>query len=189
MNDKKIEKKSKYFKYISSKSIMNIFFLHLDPKTCAMMHVNRHVVKMILESTQILCSVHHVWKEDNPNYGYTPPYKLAHKNHPCCIWARTSLSNYIWLIELAKELCKEYTYRYGKIHKCESRICELEKNLPPLEDKGFTPPAQAMPETYRYKDPVEAYRQYYIFEKYNLFAWKEREEPQWIKDFYKLFQD
>ena len=107
---------------------MNIFFLHKDPKKCAIMHVNKHVVKMILESTQMLCSVHHVCKQIDPNYSYTPPYKLAHKNHPCSIWVRESLSNYLWLIELAKELSKEYTYRYGKSHKCESYIYELEKN-------------------------------------------------------------
>ena len=165
---------------------MNIFFLHKDPKKCAIMHVNKHVVKMILESTQMLCSVHHVCKQIDPNYSYTPPYKLAHKNHPCSIWVRESLSNYLWLIELAKELSKEYTYRYGKIHKCESYIYELEKNLPSIADKGFTPPAQAMPDTYKDEDAVEAYRQYYIFEKFKLFAWKNREEPQWLQDFYKF---
>ena len=168
---------------------MNIFFLHWDPKQCAMMHVNKHVIKMILESTQILCSVHYVCKEINNSYSYEPPYKLTHKNHPSCIWTRTSLSNYKWLLELSKELCYEYTYRYGKIHKCQQYIYELEKNLPPIEDKGITKPAQAMPDTYREEDPVEAYRSYYIFEKNSMFEWKKREEPFWLLEFYKKFED
>jgi len=167
---------------------MNIFFLHWDPKTCAIMHVDKHVVKMILESTQILCSVHHVCKQLDNSYAYIPPYKLTHKNHPCSIWTRKSISNYKWLIELAKELCYEYTYRYGKIHKCQAYIYELEKNLPSIQDVGMTPPAQAMPDTYREADPVDAYRCYYIFEKYKMFSWKKREEPEWLLEFYRLFE-
>ena len=50
---------------------------------------------------------------------HTTPYKLTHKNHPCSVWARTSLDNFKWLGELGLELCKEYTYRYDKVHKCE----------------------------------------------------------------------
>ena len=166
---------------------MNIFFLHLDPEKCAKMYVNRHTIKMLLESCQILCSVHHVCKEKNPDYEYKPPYKLCHKNHPCNIWARTSLSNYKWLIELAKELAKEYTYRYEKIHKCEAIVYELEKNLPPIEDIGFTKPAQAMPDTYKEEDVVEAYRSYYIYEKSGLFQWKKREQPDWLTEYQSNF--
>jgi len=92
------------------------------------------------------------------------------------------------LIELAKELCYEYTYRYGKIHKCQDYIYELEKNLPSIPELGMTPPAQAMPETYREENPIEAYRSYYLFEKNKMFSWKKREEPEWLLDFYKLFK-
>ena len=162
---------------------MNIFILHLNQSTCVKMYVNKHVIKMILESCQLLCSVHHVCDSK-----YVPVYKLTHKNHPCSIWARESLTNYKWLIVLAKELCKEYTYRYGKIHKCESYINDLEKNLPPIEDKGFTPPAQAMPDIYKDSDVVEAYRHYYFFEKNNLFDWKKRPIPGFIKEYRQIFE-
>jgi hypothetical protein len=157
---------------------MNIFFLHLNPKICAMYHVDKHVVKMILETTQILCSVHILTSSE-----YKPPYKLTHKNHPCNIWARKSLSNYIWLVNFGKALCDEYTYRYNKIHKCQSILYELEKNFPNIEDIGFTDIALAMPDMYKGDDPIICYRTYYYFEKYHIHSWKKRSIPEWIKDF------
>ena len=162
---------------------MNIFFLHWDPRICAMMHVDKHVVKMILESTQMLCTTHHTTGST-----YIPPYKMTHKNHPCNIWLRESQSNYMFLVKLGEELCKEYTYRYGKIHKCQEYIKELGKNIPPITDKGFTQPAQAMPNMYKSKDSVEAYRAYYYFDKMNLHSWKKRDIPEWIIETKNLFE-
>ena len=92
---------------------MNIFILDKDVKKCAQYHCDKHVVKMILETAQLLCGVHHVTAHDTAHV----PYKLSHKNHPCAIWARESFSNYVYLCELGLELCKEYTHRYGKRHK------------------------------------------------------------------------
>lgn len=170
---------------------MNIFFLHFDPKTCAQMHVNKHVVKMILESVQLLCSAHHL----HPNDKELKLMKLTHKNHPSSIWTRESLSNYKWLVELTKELCKEYTYRYGKVHKCETEYLQiLEENNPDILDIGFTMPRQAIPETYKIEsekidDAIEAYRQYYFFEKNSMLDWKNRDIPEWIKEYKILFDD
>ena len=170
---------------------MNIFFLHFDPKTCAQMHVNKHVVKMILESVQLLCSAHHL----HPNGKELKLMKLTHKNHPSSIWTRESLSNYKWLVELTKELCKEYTYRYGKVHKCETEYLQiLEENNPDILDIGFTMPRQAIPETYKIEsekidDAIEAYRQYYFFEKNSMLDWKNRDIPEWIKEYKILFDD
>jgi hypothetical protein len=166
---------------------MNIFFLHLMPYLCAIYHVDKHVVKMCLESCQILCSVHYM-----VNSKYKPPYKLTHKNHPCCVWVRKSLANYKWLVEMSIELCKEYTFRYGKIHKCQAYIEELGKNLPPIEDIGFTAPALAMPDEYKDKlhcteSSIESYRNYYYFSKYKLHSWKKRDIPEWILEIENLF--
>jgi hypothetical protein len=163
---------------------MNIFFLHWDSRICAIMHVDRHVVKMILELCQLLCTAHHMTESK-----YIPPYKMTHKNHPCAIWVRESSSNYKYTVTLGLELCKEYSYRYGKTHKCESYIKELEKNIPPIPDKGFTPPAQAMPDMYKSKDAVESYRAYYYFEKTNLFNWKKRPVPDWIVETTQMFEE
>lgn len=161
---------------------MNIFFLHWDPRICAMMHVNAHVIKMILESCQILCAAHHVTEST-----YVPPYKLTHKNHPSTIWARTSTKNYKWLCNLALELCKEYTYRYGKTHKCEDYLKELKQNIPPIPRLGLTTPALAMPDMYKSKDPIESYRAYYFFEKSGLHVWKKRDVPDWMTETKLLF--
>lgn len=165
---------------------MNIFFLSLDPKTCAQWHVDKHVVKMILETCQLLCSAH--WL--HPNIEYTPPYKLTHKNHPSAIWTRTSLSNYKWLCQLGLELCKEYTYRYEKHHKCEPYLEALSVNVPDIPEIGFTTPLLAMPDMYKDpKNPVDSYQTYVFFEKSHFLNWKKRDPPPFYFEFKKMFDD
>jgi len=160
---------------------MNIFFLHLNPEECAKMHANTHVVKMILESLQLLCSAHYISNSD-----FKPPYKLTHKNHPCSIWVRTSLSNYNWLLMLTEELCKEYTYRYGKIHKSQKYLQSMRENIPPIPDIGFTEPAKAMPNGYKEDDVIDSYRNYYFYGKKHLHIWKKRPKPEWLEDYLDL---
>jgi len=173
---------------------MNIFFLDLNPATCAKMHLDKHVVKMILESVQLLSSAHHIHPVEN----YSPPYKLTHKNHPSSIWVRESVENYLWLVELTIELCKEYTYRYGKKHKCELYIYDLKSNIPSIQKKEFTAPRMAMPDTYKdklteslednIKIAIDAYKQYYFFEKSHILSWKNRDIPSFITEYRKLFE-
>lgn len=152
---------------------MNIFFLDTDIKKCAEYHVDKHCVKMILEYSQILCGV------NNMN-GNNAPYKLTHKNHPCSIWARESLSNYLYLCELGLELCKEYTYRYGKRHKSQDVIEWCVVNKPNIIDKGFTNPPKAMPDEYKVDSVVESYRNYYRGAKSSFANWKNRDIPGWF---------
>ena len=156
---------------------MNIFILDYDVKKCAEYHIDKHVVKMILETAQILCGVHHVV---NPNKEDIP-YKLSHKNHPCSIWTRTSLSNYLYLCELGLELCEEYTYRYEKRHKSKDIIIWCLENKPNIPDIGFTNPPKAMPDEYKTNCVVESYRNYYRGDKYKFASWKKRDEPFWFK--------
>ena len=87
---------------------MNIFVLDLDPVKAARYQCNKHVVKMVLETAQLLCA---------PFEPGVAPYKRSHFNHPSSIWTRSSLSNYHWLIVHGMALCDEYEYRYSKIHK------------------------------------------------------------------------
>jgi hypothetical protein len=170
---------------------MNIFFLHLLPQICAEMHIDKHVIKMILETTQLLCSAHHMSIPTENTPSYTPCYKLTHKNHPSSIWTRESKENYKWLCELGKELCKEYTYRYGKVHKCQPYIEDLAQHVPNLPDLEFTQPRQAMPQMYKDNDSIEAYRHYYFFGKMNIHSWKGkiagRPTPEWIVEMHNLF--
>ncbi len=155
---------------------MNIFVLDQDVKKCAEYHNDKHVVKMILESAQLLCGVHHMVETDRDI-----PYKLSHKNHPCSIWVRENLSNYFWLCELGLELCREYTFRYGRKHKSQQVIEWCIENSPEIPEGDFTDPPRAMPEQYKVGSVVESYRNYYIGEKYSFSNWKNRPIPNWFK--------
>ena len=142
---------------------MNIFYLSEDPKKAATMMYNKHVVKMILESAQLLCTAHLI--ADGPDANV--PYKATHKNHPSAIWARESTSNYEWLYKHMLALGEEYTKRYGKIHltilKCSGVLNKAPKNVTKAE---FTPMPQCMPDQYKVDgNSVEAYWNYYEAEK------------------------
>ena len=154
---------------------MNIFVLDTDPKKCAVYHNDKHVVKMILETAQLLCGSHHVTESQ-----YEIPYKLSHKNHPCSIWVRECIENYIWLCDLGLELCEEYTYRYGKRHKSQDIIEWCLMNTPNIPEKGdVTPFALAMPDECKVGTAIDSYRAYYMLEKRNLASWKNRQTPEW----------
>lgn len=152
---------------------MNIFILDNDPARCAQMHADKHVVKMITESAQMLCTVLVL-------SGLEAPYRKTHANHPCTKWANSSLSNWIWLKTFTECLHEEYRHRYGihKQHKAAMIARELAN--PNIVDIGLTPFAQAMPDQYKSTDPVQAYRNYYNGEKQHLFSFSNREKPFWI---------
>ena len=154
---------------------MNIFYLDKEPRLCAQYHVDKHVVKMILETAQLLSTAH--WLT-----GGEGPYRATHKNHPSAIWARSNTSNYTWLCELGIELCKEYTYRYGKTHKTQQHLEWLSTNIPSISDGKFTPPTLAMPDTFIEEDNLIAYRKYYTYGKKHLHSWKKREQPKFIME-------
>ena len=157
---------------------MNIFVLDLNPSICAKYHNNKHVIKMILEGSQLLCGVHHMV---DPTSTEQVPYKLSHKNHPCSIWARECIENYVWLCDLTISLCKEYTYRYGKRHKSQDVVEWCMINLPNIRENGeLTPFALAMPIECKVGDPVSSYRNYYIRDKKSFSEWKNREIPYWF---------
>ena len=152
---------------------MNIFALNSDPILAAQNHVDRHVVKMPLEASQILCTVVR-------GLGGEARYKPTHKNHPCTRWAGECSGNYEWLVQLGLALCNEYTYRYGKRHACEAVIREVSAPLPALRIAPRGAFALAMPEEYKQADAVESYRAYYRAEKAHLHSWKNRQPPEWL---------
>ena len=159
---------------------MNIFFLDYDLKKCAEYHCDKHVVKMILETAQLLCGAQHLTRQVTDQVIDQVPYKLSHKNHPCSIWVRESLSNYLLLCELGLELCKEYTHRYEKRHKSQDVIEWCIMNKIKIDDKGLTTPPKAMPDEYKVDDVVESYRNYYMGAKSGFTTWKKREVPSWF---------
>ena len=152
---------------------MNIFVLDKNVEKCAEYHCDKHVIKMILESAQMMSAVVRL-------NGHDTGYKLTHKNHPCTIWARKSLSNYIWLKSLISLLNSEYRYRYDKSVNHKSFDMAMSLPMPDLPVIGLTPFAQAMPEQYRNKNAVKAYRDYYNNEKSSFLTWTKRKTPKWI---------
>lgn len=152
---------------------MNIFVLDLDPQKCAEYHMNRHCTKMIIEYAQLLSNAH--WLT-----GSSAPYKATHKNHPCSKWVLQSQANYKWLVRLGLELCKEYTFRYGKVHATQEKLEWLAANVPDLPNITSTPFVQAMPDYCKVQhNAVAAYRNYYCKEKTHLADWKNRSKPEW----------
>jgi len=146
---------------------VNIFVVDEDPILAARDLCNKHVVKMLLESAQLLVTAF------PPG---TTRYKHTHVNHPCAKWVRASLSNYEWLLKHACELCNEYTRRYGKVHKTEEVIASLEE-APTLDDVGLTSFVQAMPDKYKGPNAVAAYRAYYVGDKARFAKWAPRAVP------------
>jgi len=160
---------------------MNIFYLDKNPKTAAEYHNDKHVVKMILESAQMLCTAHHVC---NPiNMQLVGLYKATHINHPSSLWVRDSEDNYRWLYSLFVSLCDEYTHRYGKTHLTDKKFRETLNTVPlyidPTGIRAFSSPPLCMPDEYKCDDSVISYRNYYMGEKSSLAKWSKREIPKW----------
>lgn len=149
---------------------MNIFVLSRDVTEAARFHLDKHVVKMPLETAQMLSTI------------CGGPYRTTHAKHPCTVWAAASTGNYSWLVQLGIALSEEYTFRYGKVHKCQAVIEQLQQPPVVVPAGPMTPFAQAMPEECKAADPVLAYRTYYREHKSHLGAWKGRERPTFMPE-------
>lgn len=161
---------------------MNIFVLHHSAHIAAMYHSDVHVVKMTLETAQILATVHHLHGN-----GDAVKYKPTHQNHPCVKWAAASLLNYRWLQLLGVSLARQYRMRYGKEHACSELFSgELQDAPPALNKAPNVPFALCMPEECKDADPVVAYRKYYL-KKHQENGWMSWDRsayglPSWVKN-------
>jgi hypothetical protein len=193
---------------------MNIFLLDLDPIKAAQAHADKHVVKMLLEACQLLYTAHwvihypHLLEYRAPSklavvqkFLAVPPtldtapsslsrpnepgFRPCHIHHPCAVWVRASVQNYLFLAKLAIALAEEFRFRYPKkgAHACEDHAHWLLYNYPTfMFDDGLTPFVQAMDVQYRRDDPVEGYRNYYKTSKKErgILQYKWREPPEWL---------
>lgn len=173
---------------------MNIFYLHHDPRICAQYHVDKHVVKMILESVQILCTALHL-----NNYKDHIPYKATHIKHPCVLWAASAQCNWYWLKELAIALEFEWSYRFhmsnpGKRHKSMLELDKVntETALADLPLAQWKDPPMAMPDEYKIGSAIDSYRCYYLCGKSHLHSYTKREYPEWMtkntKEYFPTYQ-
>jgi hypothetical protein len=115
-----------------------------------------------------------------------PGFRPVHLHHPCTVWTRTSLANYMWLTELALAIANEYDYRFAcnksKVHSCKAHARWLQLNPPPLPEGPRTPFALAMPNEYKMPDPVASYIRFYTGSKKErgLTTYTRRAPPPWI---------
>ena len=176
---------------------MNIFYVDTDPNTAAQCLVDKHVVKMILESAQLLSTAHRVLDgekyigkvNDRKHTSYILPdaresvmYAATHMNHPSAVWCRQSVQNYDWLVDHFFALMNEYTHRYGKMHKCYGELSyQLQSPPKNLKEWDWTPMPSCMVEEYIIsEDPLTNYRNYYRIGKSSLHKWTNRQPPEWI---------
>jgi hypothetical protein len=180
---------------------MNIFVLNEDPKQAAWDMCNKHVVKMIVESCQLLSTAHHVldgseitrtgkngrkfktYETSRKDFFFPSLLRCTMVNHPCTIWTRSSAAAYHWLWLHVKEMLKVYEARYNKIHSYDSLVqyslIHLPLNIPLVPLPPF---AQAMPDEYKRENAVEAYRAYYVGAKSRFAVWPENKIPKWYLD-------
>jgi len=173
---------------------MNIFAVDADPVKAAMHLHDKLVVKMILESAQLISTTRR-WFGDKNSVLYKPSFIM----HPSNIWLRKSINNYFWLCRHFKALCEEYRYRYKRPHKSEFLIVimgEFNDDMLPMNDVPQTQFALAMPDKYKVADPIESYRNYYINEKIqnNFWTMRKLELDKWLTShlsdsYYKERQD
>jgi hypothetical protein len=184
---------------------LNIFYISEDPKQAAEWMVDKHVVKMILESAQLLSTAHRMldgemkvvekyvegsfparyrkvkrWTLGDARESVL--YSATHINHPSAIWCRQSVENYLWLVEHFYALMAEYTHRYKKIHKCQGNLAYMLQSPPHnLRDYDWTPMPSAMAEEYKLgTDALTNYRNYYKIGKSRMHKWTNRQPPEWI---------
>lgn len=166
---------------------MNIFVLSWIIENCVKYHCDKHVVKMILETAQLLSTCQHVVNpiEAEKWVSEKQIYKKTHQNHPSSLWVRECRENYVWLCHFGLALCKEYAFRYDKQpsdHKCYAILKFLSSQIPPqLAPKGtITQFKMAMPDEYKTTDPIFSYRLYYLNEKSRMLVWRKRDPPKWV---------
>lgn len=176
---------------------MNIFYVNEDPVKAAQSLVDSHVVKMVLESAQLLSTAHRVldgketielsannrrikrWVLPDNREGML--YKATHSNHPSAVWCRASNNNYRWLYDHFVALLNEYTYRYGKVHESSKLVKVLRATPKNITAHVLVAATPAMPFEYLVEgNAVESYRNYYRVGKAHLHKYTKRQPPDWL---------
>lgn len=159
---------------------MNLFILDEDISNSVEFHCDKHVVKMPLETAQMISFAYH-HQEKKPNVELMA-FSKTHDKHPCSIWLQKSLANFVYGCEFGIKLVEEYRYRYNsQKHERAMQIFRKSlKCLPEIADIGQTPFALAMPEQYKSENAVKSYRDYYCSEKISMLNYTKRKIPLWV---------
>lgn len=166
---------------------MNIFHLSNCPVESAVWQHDKHVVKMTLETAQLLSQAVRLVPEWQPFFNRKSVYRITHQHHPSARWTRRSVPNLYWLCKHGIALADEYSHRFWRRHKSAAIIHHIADKigaLPALVDDDLTTFMQAMPVDYQDRDnPVAAYRAYYLAEKVHVDSnWTHRRAdlPDWL---------
>ena len=189
---------------------MNLFYLDKDHDKNAEYHIDKHVAKMILETCEMICMCHLVDEtlgftprkltpdEYRVVIDYKKQFKIllpeqrrtpyigrdSHLNHPSTIWIRSGMRNYEWAWCYASALESERYYRNGTREHKSFTLCKP-LPLPNLPDVS-TPFALAMKDFLKVHpqgdDPIEAHRNFYMYDKSDFASWKHRNKPYWWVD-------
>jgi len=160
---------------------MNIFFLDKDPRLAARYHCNKHVVKMIVETAQMLSTAHRIVDQEDFEGSL---YRSTHVNHPSTVWVRSSKAAYNWTYRLFVHLSAEYQRRYGKVHLSYQKLASFLRNAP----HGITQQRAPKPPLAMKKHPecmgpdvVESYRKFYHTKQFVMdVRWPEGLQPFWF---------
>lgn len=152
---------------------MNIFHLSTDLERSARYHIDKHVVKMQLEHVQLLSTANRICGLDE---GYRP----THQNHPCAVWVRESIDNWLYLKDLTIELHKEWQYRYQHRRNHKSFDVLMTLSTPPLPKLRFTTPPKCMPDDAKLHGVVASYRNYYSMYKRGIATYTGRPVPKFF---------
>lgn len=181
---------------------MNIFILDESPVLAAQQQCNRHVVKMVTESAQMLSTAHRIL-DGTPYKGpsksgkrmvkkwFHPEhndllYGAVHMNHPCTVWTMKTSANYMWHYEHFVALSNEYTHRYGKTHGSYLKLNEVlstpPKNIPHGQLTQFPLAMKSNPECMFPEDPVKSYKAFYQTKQHRFkMLWTNRDKPEWFQ--------
>lgn len=164
---------------------MNIFVTDRSPYHAVKHLDDKRLVKMVLETCQILSTVMTI-------RGAAGPYKPTHKNHPCTIWANDPV-NFTWLTVYFLYICEEYTWRYEKEHACarfmglfdEYSDTWVKETQPKFEKLSFVNCTKFKDEP----DPILAYRMA-LMDKWEHDKrppkWTNRAKPDWAENVFEI---
>jgi hypothetical protein len=159
---------------------VNIFVVNENPYIAARNLCDKHVVKMIVESCQMLSTSDQLHRGLPRNQRY----KIAYQHHPC-VRSLQNQSNYIWLTHHLRGLLQEYTARYSKHHSCEKLFEDywMKTYLMHSFDFSKTNFPKCMPDQFKTDSTIDSYRNYYRFKKETLktFSYRIPENcPKWL---------
>jgi len=153
---------------------MNIFFLDKDPVKAAQLQCDKHVVKMVLETAQMVSTAVR-------NQGHDVGYLSAYPKHPMTIWVNKSKNNFAWALKHGLALGEEYTHRYNRVHASHTML----KTIQDLDIKGnakdMTTPPLCMPDEYKKTSYIASYRNYYVNAKKHFAKYTNRDVPEFMK--------